>query len=177
MMARGFDVRCFAEQFLDESLNFFGSGGGEEGQLKICGTRLEKSLDRGAKAGVEHLIGFVKHQQAEVREVYKLELHELLESPGSRQQDFKRARYVATGHRHFDAAQSRADPNSGVVSEVLEYFRDLLTKIAGGNENNSPGTSGFGDGIAFVLELLHLMEGRQSISECFATPSFGDAND
>lgn len=163
------------EFFADEVLHGVGCGGGEEGELGVGWALFEDAVDDGQEAGVEHLVGFVEDEDADVVEGEAVALDELLEAPRGGDEDFKGAVDVSAGLGHGGAAEAGADADAGVVGEVFEGAGDLLAEVAGGYEDYCPRKAFFGDGVAVVFELLEGVEDGKGVSEGLAGAGLGDA--
>ncbi len=103
---------------------------GEEECLAHPRTAGNDAVDGRSKAHVEHAVGFVEDEHADLREAEGAALEQVLEPPGGCYDDV-RARRVNGLLVQADAAIDRADPQGAGMRYLAQLLDDLRRELAG----------------------------------------------
>ena len=90
----------------------------------------------GQEACVEHLVRFIKNQDAHVAEVHQTAIQKLNQTAWCCHQDIKSAADVPFGDVKVGSAHHTSHAKTRGVSEGLEHSSDLLTELTRGNQNH-----------------------------------------
>ena len=130
------------EDFVGKMAHFAGHGGGEEQVLPPRGQCAEDLPDAGEKAHVEHVVGFVEHQDLDPVQAENALLHEIEHAAGAPDHDLrlppKRRRLAPYGDAAVDGGQLQA----GELGQRAELVGDLGGQFTGGCEHQNPGRAG-----------------------------------
>ncbi len=106
----------------------------EEHRLPVAGKPPHETVDLRSEAHVEHPVGLVEDEQANVREIDQPTRGEIFEPARCRDEDMRRRRALRLGVERA-AAVDGGDPQALGPCERLELGRDLDRQLACGHEN------------------------------------------
>ena len=113
--------------------------GGEEQRLARTRHAGDDAVDRWAEAHVEHAIGLVEHEEANVGEADRAALEEILEPAGGRDDDV-RPRGVGSLFLEADATVDGRDPQRAGRRDVAKLVDDLGRELPRRREHERRGS-------------------------------------
>ncbi len=113
--------------------------GGEQQHLAVVRGLLDDATDGRQEAHVGHLVGLVDHHGADVAEVDRLHLHQVLEPARAGDDEFDAAVERLALTAVADAAVDRCSIMAGGLGEGGELGHDLLGELTGGSEHQRHG--------------------------------------
>ena len=128
--AGDFDQRRRIEQVVGERLDFVGESGREEQVLALRRQLREHALDVVDEAHVEHAVGFVEHENLEMRHVDGLLLHVIEQTARRRHDDIDAALQRVDLRIDADAAEHHGRLQLHVLAIGAHAFLDLRGEFA-----------------------------------------------
>ena len=117
--------------------------GRKERRLHVVGEGFENRLEFVREAEVEHFVGFVEHERADLREVERALLDVVERAAGRRHDDVRPAAQGADLAAVFLTAVDRRDVRARSLAEAVEGFAHLQTEFARGRKNEHERQVGF----------------------------------
>ncbi len=129
------DLHRIAQHLPREVGDLLRHGGGEEQRLPL-GRKLRHDLaDVMDEAHVEHPVGLVEHQEADMAEAQRVALHEIEQASGGRDQHVDAVHQRAHLASHRDAADRERVVDAEMASIGVEAVQDLAGKLARGRQH------------------------------------------
>ena len=133
--ARDLDQHRRVQQAIGEGLDLVAEGGREQQALLLLRQHREHLLDVVDEAHVEHAVGFVEHEDLDVREVERA-LAVVVEQAARRgDEDVDAAAQLVDLRLHADAAEHHHAGELGVLAVGAHAFLDLRRELAGRRED------------------------------------------
>ena len=113
----------------------------EEDGLAVARDLGHDAVDGGPEAHVEHAVGLVEHEDADVGERERAALEEVLQAAGRGDEDVRLGGLAGLALER-DAAVDRGDLQRACVGDVPRLLDDLRRELAGGGEDERRGALG-----------------------------------
>jgi hypothetical protein len=119
-----------AQQRLHQPAYFVREGGGKQQVLALLGQQRDDAADVGQEPHVEHAIGLVQRQDADLIEHHGLALHVIEQPPGGRHEDFDAAPQLQDLRVHVRTAVHHGAAQRQVLAVLSETLLDLDRQLA-----------------------------------------------
>ena len=130
-----FDQRRIGEKAIGQQFDLVGESGGEQQVLALLGQHCEDALDVADEAHVQHAVGFVQHQDLDVRQVHCLLLQVVEQTSRCRHQDIHAAMQLFDLRIDVDAAEHHHGFERQIFAVFAHALFHLGSEFARGREH------------------------------------------
>ena len=123
------------QQAVGQRLDLVGEGRGKQQVLALLGQQREDLLDVADEAHVQHAVGFVQHQDFDVRQVHRLLAHMVQQASRCGHQDVHAAVQLADLRIDADAAEHHHGLERQVFAVLAHAFFHLRGELARGHQH------------------------------------------
>ena len=124
------DARGRVQHAIRERANVVGERGREQQVLPLCRQEADDAPDVGQEAHVEHAIGFVEHEDLDVREIDRALLSVVEQASGCGDDDVDAAPELRDLRVDADAAEDHGGAQRHVLAVVAHALADLRGELA-----------------------------------------------